>query len=155
MIALVELSSLFLWSSFFDCACLELTDHDVSSLYIRHRRSNRRYWYVMASKNEWDIVVVGGSYTDFMVLGTRLPKQGETVVGDTFLLRIPGGKGANQAVAAARLRARVAIITKVGADHRGDEIVTSYIQEGLDIRHVSLDVSEPTGASLIQAEKNG
>ncbi len=109
----------------------------------------------MASKSEWDIVVVGGSYTDYMVHGPHLPKPGETVDGDTFLLRIPGGKGANQAVAAARLGARVTMITKVGSDDRGDEIIDSYKKEGLGIQYVWRDGSEPTGASLIQAEKNG
>ena len=72
----------------------------IVSFFLSRTRSPRRVITIrqeienleetfMASKNEWDIVVVGGSYTDYMAHGPRLPKTGETVEGDTFLLRIP------------------------------------------------------------------
>ncbi len=72
----------------------------------------------MTLKNPWDIVVVGGANMDYLVRGKKLPKPGETVMGDRFQ-EAPGGKGANQAVAATRLGTRVALIARVGADERG------------------------------------
>ena len=76
----------------------------------------------MDELSEWDVIVVGGANTDYLVRGPNLPAAGETVHGDTFQ-EGPGGKGANQAVAAARLKATVAFIACVGTDSRGDELV--------------------------------
>ena len=67
----------------------------------------------MVQSPEWDIVVVEGAYTDYVVRGPELPAQGETVRGKELLILL-GGKGANQAVAAARLGARhVAFVGRV------------------------------------------
>src|SRR5438105_3191815 len=118
------------------------------------RSKNYLMELIMTRKNEWDIVVVGGAYTDFMVRGSRLPKPGETVQGNVFM-ELPGGKGANQAVAAARLGGRVAMVTKVGSDQRGDTIVNSFVDEGVNTHYIVRDKSEPTGASLIQVEEKG
>jgi ribokinase len=63
----------------------------------------------MTTIPEWKVVVVGGANTDYLARGNALPTRGSTADGDTFL-EAPGGKGANQAVAAARLDARVALI---------------------------------------------
>ncbi|MBX6341200.1 MAG: hypothetical protein IRY97_01985, partial [Thermomicrobiaceae bacterium] len=70
----------------------------------------------------WDVVVLGAANTDFIVQGHRLPRPGESLAGETFRA-LPGGTGANQAIAAARLGARVARGGRAGTDDRGDEIV--------------------------------
>ncbi len=88
----------------------------------------------MTQSPEWDIVVVGGAYTDYVVRGPELPTPGETARGKEFLI-LPGGKGANQAVAAARLGARrVAFVARVGSDDRGDEVMRQFHIEHVDTR---------------------
>src|SRR3954469_24346021 len=91
-----------------------------------------------AAENSWDIVVVGGANWDFLVVGPRLPEPGETVQGALFR-EGPGGKGVNQAVAAARLGARVAFVGRVGKDERGDRVLAALISEGVDVTHVGRD----------------
>jgi ribokinase len=108
----------------------------------------------MGQTADWDIVVVGGAYTDYVVRGTRLPVPGETVVGNE-LLELPGGKGANQAVEAARLGAHVAMVARVGADARGDQIIAGFKDEGVDTRYIVRDPTTPTGMSLIQVNEQG
>lgn len=109
----------------------------------------------MAQSPEWDIVVVGGAYTDYVVRGPELPAQGETVRGKEFLI-LPGGKGANQAVAAARLGShRIAFIGRVGDDDRGNEIIHQFQVEHVDTRYMIRDTSHSTGISLIQANEQG
>src|SRR6266540_1666094 len=66
----------------------------------------------------FDVVVVGGANIDYLVKGEELPKPGTTVTGQLFQ-EAPGGKGANQAVAIARLGGRAAVIASVGSDQRG------------------------------------
>ncbi|QBD78714.1 ribokinase [Ktedonosporobacter rubrisoli] len=105
-------------------------------------------------ETNWDLVVVGGAYIDYVVRGERLPEQGETVVGDDFLMT-PGGKGANQAVAAARLGARVALVARVGQDKQGDEIIASFKDEHVDTRYIVRDKQASTGMSLIQVNPHG
>jgi ribokinase len=68
-------------------------------------------------RTRWDVVVVGGANMDYLVRGSTLPKPGETIEGHTFLAS-PGGKGANQAVAAARLGARDELMALLS--HPGD-----------------------------------
>ncbi len=102
----------------------------------------------------WDIVVVGGAYIDYVVQGSRLPGQGETVVGNEFL-KVPGGKGSNQAVAAARLGARVALVARVGNDAQGDEIIARLNDEHVDTRYVMRDSTHQSGMSLIQVNEQG
>ena len=80
-------------------------------------------------KHKWDVVAVGGGNTDFLVRGPRLPEPGETVAGETFQ-QAAGGKGANQAVAAARLGARVLLIARVGRDERGDAMLDTLHWSG-------------------------
>jgi ribokinase len=108
----------------------------------------------MIQASRWDIVVVGGAYTDYMVRGSTLPTPGETVVGNEFL-EVPGSKGSNQAVEAARLGARVAMVARVGADRRGDEIIESLKDEGVETRYMVRDSSAKTGISLIQINEQG
>jgi len=102
----------------------------------------------------YDVVVVGGANTDFLVRGGRLPRPGETVDGKEFM-NAGGGKGANQAVATARLGARVAFIACLGRDARGDQLEKLLRTEGLDTQHVHRDTATPTGAALIMVDDCG
>ncbi len=100
------------------------------------------------------IVVVGSVNTDMVVKGRRLPAPGETVTGGQFFLA-PGGKGANQAVAAARLGARVTLVAKVGRDMFGDQAVANFQQEGIDTDAILRDPEQPTGVALILVDQRG
>lgn len=101
-----------------------------------------------------DVVVLGGLSTDFLVKGPRLPGPGETVRGWEFRTAA-GGKGANQAVAAARLDAIVRMIGRVGADERGRAIVAELVAEGVDCSAVSADPDELTGVALVGVDADG
>lgn len=94
------------------------------------------------------IVVVGSSNTDLVVRAPRLPAPGETVLGGAFL-RAHGGKGANQAVAAARLGAQVTFVARLGRDSFGDEAAAHFAAEGLDTRYLGRDPEAPSGVALI------
>ena len=98
------------------------------------------------------VVVVGSANTDMVARVARLPKPGETVLGTAFE-SVPGGKGANQAVAAARLGAVVTFIACVGADGLGDDLVLGLEAEGIDTRHVVRDPDAPTGVALITVDE--
>jgi ribokinase len=107
------------------------------------------------TQQQWDIIVVGGAYTDFVVRGPHLPVPGETVMGHDFLT-LPGGKGSNQAVTAARLGVkRLAMVARIGSDRRGDEIIEAFKQEGVDTRYIARDTRTASGISLIQVEEHG
>lgn len=101
----------------------------------------------------YDVVVVGGINSDFVLRGERLPNPGETVVLDEFF-QGPGGKGANQAVAAARLGARVAIIGCVGNDARGEALLKNLRAEKVETKHVAR-VKQETGVALILVDATG
>lgn len=94
------------------------------------------------------IVVVGSANVDYVVTSSRLPRPGETVTGGRFTTAA-GGKGANQAVAAARLGAEVTFVARVGVDPVGDWAVAGYVREGLRIDRIVRDSDEPTGVALI------
>jgi ribokinase len=100
------------------------------------------------------IVVVGSVNVDMVVKGPRLPAPGETVVGGRFVMA-GGGKGANQAVAAARLGARVALIAKVGRDIFGDQAIESFRRDGIDTAGVLRDPDQATGVALILVDSGG
>lgn len=100
------------------------------------------------------IVVIGSSNTDMTVQLTRLPKPGETIVGGQFFTSA-GGKGANQAVAAARSGGNVTFVSCVGDDVFGRELIESYRREKINIDCVFTDRSEPTGVALIFVSENG
>jgi ribokinase len=91
---------------------------------------------------------------DYLVRGPNLPKAGETIDGIDFL-RAGGGKGANQAVAAARLGARVAFVGKVGLDEAGDELLDLLRAEGINVQWVRRDRTIPTGVALIMVDEAG
>jgi ribokinase len=101
----------------------------------------------------FDIVVVGGINSDFVLRGGRVPSPGETVVMDEFF-QGPGGKGANQAVAAARLGARVAMIGCVGDDERGDAAIKNLQTEGVETRFLARAKTH-TGVALILVDDSG
>lgn len=94
------------------------------------------------------ICVVGSSNVDLTFRVKRLPHPGETV-GQGALHSGFGGKGANQAVMAARLGARVRFVTRVGKDHFGEAILASYRSEGIDTDFVFVDEQRPTGMAAI------
>jgi len=102
----------------------------------------------------FDLVVVGKANVDYLVRGPRLPLPGQSVNGDLFQ-QAPGGKGANQAVAAARLGARVALISRIGNDARGDSVVEALLTEGVAVDNIVRDRSAPTGVALCQVGGNG
>jgi ribokinase len=101
-----------------------------------------------------DVLVVGGINTDYFGAGETLPGPGQTQNGNRFL-DSPGGKGANQAVAAARLGVSVALVGAVGADRRGRELIDHLRREGVDTRHVIALDGYATGAALIQIAGDG
>ena len=101
-----------------------------------------------------DVAVVGKANIDYLVRGPRLPVPGQSVNGDAFQ-EAPGGKGANQAVGAARLGARVALVARVGRDARGDAVLASLHDEGVDTRQVTRDPLEATGVALCQVGASG
>ena len=83
-------------------------------------------------------VVVGSSNTDMTVRLPTLPAAGQTVLGEAFAIS-PGGKGANQAVAARRAGAEVVFVTAVGDDDLGRQCAGAYRREGIDVGHVRID----------------
>ena len=94
------------------------------------------------------IVVVGSSNTDMIVRVKRLPRAGETVLGKE-LLTAAGGKGANQAIAAARAGGMVTFIARVGCDDLGDKAIEGLRSDGMDLAYVARDRHAPSGAALI------
>jgi len=100
------------------------------------------------------VVVVGSVNADLVVTVRQLPRAGETVSGGTFA-RHGGGKGANQAVAAARAGARVAFVGAVGADDLGDEALRELEAEGIDVSAVQRLDDVPTGVAVIVVDERG
>lgn len=100
------------------------------------------------------IVVVGSANTDFVLGVPQLPSNGETVLGNQFRV-VKGGKGANQAVAAARLGASVTFIARLGKDSFGDEALNAYRQEGITTDFIVRDADIHSGVALILVNENG
>src|SRR5687768_11284260 len=100
------------------------------------------------------IVVVGSTNLDMVVKGARIPRPGETVLGGEFAM-VPGGKGANQAVAAARLGAEVTFIARVGAGLFGTEALDQFRKEGIRTDYVVQDPDMEHGVALILVDQNG
>src|SRR6516225_326194 len=100
------------------------------------------------------IVVIGSSNTDMVVRAERLPAPGETIIGGKFFMNA-GGKGANQAVAAARLGGTVSFIAKIGNDVFGKEAMALFEKEGIDCSCVSIDSESPSGVALITVNHEG
>lgn len=100
------------------------------------------------------LLVIGSSNTDMVVRSRTLPRAGETVLGGTFLMN-PGGKGANQAVAAARLGGNVTFVAKVGEDLFGQEAIEGFQRAGIDTQYVLRDPNTASGVALIMVDEQG
>ncbi len=100
------------------------------------------------------IVVIGSSNTDMVLKTARFPKPGETILGGDFFV-FQGGKGANQAVAAARLGGNVSFICKVGNDAFGNSAIVHYHNEGIDVNGIFKDDDAPTGVAVITINAEG
>jgi len=100
------------------------------------------------------IVVIGSSNTDMVIKAEHLPAPGETILGGKFFMN-PGGKGANQAVAAARLGGNVTFITKTGNDIFGKQSVQLLEEEGINTSLIISDPLNPSGVAMITVDKNG
>jgi ribokinase len=101
----------------------------------------------MTMHDAFDVVVVGSANLDLVALATRLPHPGETVSAHGYF-EACGGKGANQAIAAARAGARTAFVGAVGRDAAGETLRRSFVDDDVDVTHLAT-VSEPTGRALI------
>lgn len=100
------------------------------------------------------ITVVGSINLDFVATGPALPAPGETVTG-AVLSRHPGGKGANQALAAQRLGAEVALIGRIGDDEMARAATALLRRHGVDLTAVETDAAAPTGVALITVDPTG
>ena len=99
------------------------------------------------------ILVVGSSNTDMVIKTNHLPRPGETVLGGTFFMN-PGGKGANQAVAIARLGGRGSFICKTGSDVFGHQSQQLFEEEGIDTSYIFSDSKHPSGVALITVDEH-
>tara|TARA_B100000378_G_scaffold228417_1_gene192841 strand:- start:1376 stop:2293 length:918 start_codon:yes stop_codon:yes gene_type:complete len=100
------------------------------------------------------IYVIGSINTDMIVKADKLPRPGQTVMGGDFLMTA-GGKGGNQAVAAARHGAAVSMMANLGQDIFGDQAISRLQAEGIDCTYVGRDASQPSGVALISVDESG
>jgi ribokinase len=100
------------------------------------------------------IVVVGSSNTDMIIRVARIPRPGETLLGGEFF-KAAGGKGANQAVGAARAGGKVTLIARVGKDIFGDQAIAGLRRDGIDVSCVFRDPAAASGVALIFVAKDG
>lgn len=100
-----------------------------------------------------EITVVGSVNMDLVVTVARHPQPGETLIGSDYATH-PGGKGANQAVAAARLGGNVSFVGRVGQDGFGDELRTSLSNNGVNVTHLGVSPG-PSGVAFIQVDERG
>lgn len=103
--------------------------------------------------NKADIVVIGSATMDMTAKSSLLPLPGQTVLGKLFVMG-PGGKGANQAVAAQRLGGNVCFITKLGHDVNGELIEKKYKEEGMDTSHILYSETH-SGVAMILVDEKG
>ena len=100
------------------------------------------------------VLVVGSINMDLVVRVPHSPKPGETVLGGDFET-FPGGKGANQAVAAARMGGEVTMVGRVGSDNFGDTLIQGLIENNIKTSYVIKDSETPTGIAMIAVAANG
>ncbi|AWI08954.1 ribokinase [Ereboglobus luteus] len=100
------------------------------------------------------ILVVGSSNTDMIIKVGRIPRPGETLIGGRFVTAA-GGKGANQAVAAARAGADVTFVARVGRDMFGDRTLAGLKADKINTRHIQRDPKAPSGVALIFVSESG
>ncbi len=100
------------------------------------------------------IVVVGSSNTDMIIKVPHVPVPGETIIGGTFSTAA-GGKGANQAVAAARAGGDVTFVARVGEDMFGEQAKDGFVKDNINVDHVLSDKDAPSGVALIFVGEDG
>lgn len=100
------------------------------------------------------IVIIGSANTDLCVRTPKIPRPGETVMGDDFRI-VSGGKGANQAVAVARLGGSADFVARLGKDMFGDRLLANYWADGLSTDYISRDEESPSGVALISVDEKG
>src|SRR5262245_34127587 len=100
------------------------------------------------------LLVLGSVNTDLVIRGERLPVPGETVLGGVFF-QAAGGKGANQAVAAARAGCEVALVAAVGEDELGTAALGNFARQRIDCRWIKRVVGVPSGVALILVDGRG
>jgi ribokinase len=100
------------------------------------------------------ILVVGSSNTDMVIKTNHFPAPGETILGGRFLMNA-GGKGANQAVAAARLGGMVTFVGKIGDDIFGKQAIQQLEDEGINVDFVAVDHENPSGVAMITVDRKG
>jgi ribokinase len=100
------------------------------------------------------ITVIGSSNTDMVVKAARFPAPGESIIGGEFFM-FSGGKGANQAVAAARMGGQVTFIGRTGKDIFGERAISELKKEGIDTSHISTDHETASGVALILVNSEG
>ncbi|MFC2654227.1 MAG: ribokinase [Segatella salivae] len=108
----------------------------------------------MENSNRRKLVVVGSTNTDMVIHAPHFPIPGETVIGDDFMTNF-GGKGANQAVAAARLGIQTVFVGKVGSDKFGKETIAHLKKEGVDVNYLFTSAEKPSGVALITTVDGG
>jgi ribokinase len=99
-------------------------------------------------------MVIGSTNVDFLIKSDKLPSFGETVTGGIFMQNF-GGKGANQAVGAARAGGNVSFVTCLGEDLYADELMRNFRKDGIDTKYVFRDRDSATGSALIMLDKEG
>lgn len=100
------------------------------------------------------VLVIGSFITDLVFRVNRYPDEGETLIGNSFQ-RFPGGKGANQAMAASRLGAQVSMVGRLGQDLFGDEQIASFQAAGIDTSGVGRDAQVPSGVATVTIDRDG
>lgn len=106
------------------------------------------------AEDDFKLVVVGSSNMDLVVRSPHIPISGETILGGDFLM-VPGGKGANQAVAIAKLGAHALFVARLGDDVFGQQSLENLKQEKVDTRFVTLTPGTPSGVALITVDQAG
>lgn len=100
------------------------------------------------------VLVLGGININLITSSDVIPEPGQTVTGNSLYIT-PGGKGANQAVGAARMGAKVSIIGRVGDDQYGEELIQNLITEGIDVQSVYKHPDSQSGIAIILLDKHG
>ncbi|MHA1472032.1 MAG: ribokinase [Promethearchaeota archaeon] len=100
------------------------------------------------------VLIVGSSNMDLNIYSERFPNPGETVTGGVFK-QFLGGKGANQAVASARSGSKTTFIAKIGMDPFGNQMISQFKSEGINIEHIIRDSNESSGVAFILIDKTG
>ena len=108
----------------------------------------------MNSSTKDQIIVVGSINTDMVIGANTLPKPGETLMGHKFFMN-SGGKGGNQAVAAARMGGEVSMVANLGVDVFGDSAIAKLKEEGVNCEGITRDPDRPSGVAIINVDDTG